>query len=347
MPTRLLILLVTVGAVWSAAREGAAQDPGAVACQQAVDGQDWDQVISACPAVLADLPENHPYFVSWTQSLNYAYGIACPAAHDAQQWDRAIAACEPAVQANPDAFIVNYYLGRAYSSTQDWARAAINFSSFLDGAQNSDAASQLSQQIAVAQKYGGLAYARANAAQDAIPLLQAAAGADATDVEVHYRLGIALLQTNDPAGAERALSVVLAQDPIPGVLYLAGQLNYNAGEFTKAVERLSGYLAADPAGERAPDAHFMLGQALQGSDEDRAITHYRGFLEGAGSGGADPREADANYAVGSIYYNRDDCANAEQFYKRLMEIAPDHANAAQVQEILASIAEGACGDGDR
>ena len=343
MHTRLLPLLVLAGAALGAGRDAAAQDP--VACQQAVDGQDWDRVISACPAVLAELPENHPYFVSWTQSLNYAYGIACPAAHDAQQWDGVIAACEPAVQANPDAFIVNYYLGRAYSSKQDWARAAVNFSSFLNGARgNSEVASQLSQQMAIAERYGGLAYARANAAQDAIPLLQGAAAANATDVEVHYRLGIALLQTGDSAGAERALSVVVAEapSPIPGVLYLAGQLNYNAGDYAKADERLSGYLAADPNGERSADAHYMLAQALQGSDEERAVTHYRGFLDRAGSAPGDPRLVDANYALGTIYFNREDCPNAEQHYSRFMELAPDHANAAQVTELLKQIAEVGC-----
>ena len=51
---------------------------------------------------------------------------------------------------------------------------------------------------------------------------------------------------------------------------------------------------------------------------------------------------DANFALGTIFFNRDDCGNAETHYQQFMELAPDHANAAQVTEILASIAEGGC-----
>ena len=106
-------------------------------------------------------------------------------------------------------------------------------------------------------------------------------------------------------------------------MYLAGQLNFNAGEYAKAAERMAAYLAAEPNGSGATDAHYMLALSLQGSDEDRAITHYRSFLDGAPAG--DARLADANYALGTIYYNRDDCGNAEQHYQTLLELAPDHA----------------------
>ena len=346
MHTRFLALLVLAGAVSFAARDAAAQDvdpQAALACSQAVDSQNWDQVMSVCPAVLEKLPEDHPYYASWTQSVNYAYGLACPGAGEAEQWDRVIATCEPALQVNPSAFIFNYFLGRAYASKQDWPRAAVNFSSFLNAVQgNSEAAAQLSNQVTFAQRVGGIAYARANAANDAIPLLQAAAAANPKDVEVQFRLGRALLATGEEAGAERALSAYIAEapDPAPGIVFLAGQLNFNAGDYAKADERLSAFLAADPSGRGAPEAHYMLALALQGADEDRAITHYRGFLDGVAAD--DPRLPDANYALGTMYYNRDDCANAEQHYNRMMELAPDHANAAQVAEILAAIAEGGC-----
>ncbi len=346
MKTRFLTPLILAGAALFAGRAAAAQDvdpQAALACSQAVDGQDWDQVMSACPAVLAQLPEDHPYYASWTQSVNYAYGLACPGAGEAEQWDQVIATCEPALQANEDAFIFNYFLGRAYAAKQDWTRAAVNFSSFLNGVQgNSEAAAQLSDQVAFAQRVGGIAYARANAVQDAIPLLQAAAAADPKDVEVQFRLGRALLATGEEAGAERALSAYIeeAPNPAPGIVFLAGQLSYNAGDYAKADERLSAFLAAEPNGRGAPEAHYMLALALQGSDEDRAITHYQGFLGGVGP--EDPRVPDASFALGTIFFNKDDCSSAEPHYNRFLELAPDHQNAAQVTEILAAIAESGC-----
>ncbi len=344
MPFKISALLV-IAAAFAPAPEAAAQDvdpQAALACSQAVDGQNWEQVRSACPPVLAQLPEDHPYFASWTHSVNYALGLACPEVAQAEQWDRVIEYCAPAVQANPDAFIFNFFLGRAYATGQDWANAAVSFSQFLDAARgNSDAAAQLGNQIAFAQRVGGIAYARAGAATDAIPLLRAAAAANPKDVEVHFRLGRALLDTGGD-GAEAALSVYIAEapEPAPGIVYLAGQLNFNAGEYAKAAERMAAYLAAEPNGSGATDAHYMLALSLQGSDEDRAITHYRSFLDGAPAG--DARLADANYALGTIYYNRDDCGNAEQHYQTLLELAPDHANAAQVTEILGQIAEAGC-----
>ena len=315
----------------------------ATACMQAVDSANYQQVLAACPEVLQSLPEDHPYYAHWSQTVQYAYSLQCQPAFDAQQWDNVIAYCQMAVEANPGAFIMNYFLGVAYQTKQDWANTAVNFQAFLDGVRgNSEAASQLAQQVSIAQRAGGLAYARARAFGDAIPLLQAAVRENADDVEVNYRLGVGLLSTGDNSGAERAFTAVIenAPEPIPVVLFLAGQLSYNAGDLPNAVQRLSAYLDAAPNDRGAPDAHYMLAQALQGSETERAANHYQSFLGAATAD--DPRVADANYSLGTLYYNVDDCSNAEQYYKRFMELAPDHQNAAQVTEILASIAEGGC-----
>ena len=348
MQIRLIPLsaALVLGLVAGLAPEAAAQDVDpqkASACLQAVDGQNYEQVLAACPEVLSTLPEDHPYYAHWSQTVNYAYSLQCEPAAQAQQWDNVISYCQMAVQANPAAFILNYYLGLAYTTKQDWANSAVNFAAFLTGVQgNSDAASQLSEQIQVAQRSGGIAYARANAVQDAIPLLQAAARANETDVEVHFRLGRALLAAGDSAGAERALDIYLdnAPQPVPGIAFLVGQLAYNAGNVAKADQRLSAFLDAQPSGQGSADAHYMLAQALQGSNEDRAVTHYQGFLAGAAAG--DARIHDANFALGTIFYNRDDCDNAQTHYQALVDDAPDHANAAQVTELLAQIAEFGC-----
>ncbi len=351
MDTRLLpiSLILLFGALAAPASDAEAQDVDpqkAAACMQAVDSANYEQVLAACPEVLAVLPEDHPYYAHWSQTVNYAYSLQCEPAAQAQQWDSVITYCQMAVQANPQAFILNYYLGLAHMTKEDWANAGVSFSTFLDGVQgNREAASQLSQQITVAQRSGGIAYARANAIQDALPLLQAASRANPQDVEIHFRLGNALLRTGDNAGGERALDVYIehAPAPAPAIIFIVGQLAYNSGNLTKADALLSRFLEAQPSGRGSADAHYMLGQALQASDEDRAITHYQGFLAGADAG--DARVADANFALGTILYNRDDCSNAEQYYQAMLEAAPDHANAAQVTEILASIAEGGCESG--
>ncbi len=348
MQIRLIPLsaALVLGLVAGLAPEAAAQDVDpqkASACLQAVDGQNYEQVLAACPEVLETLPEDHPYYAHWSQTVNYAYSLQCEPAAQAQQWDNVISYCQMAVQANPGAFILNYYLGLAYTTKEDFANSAVSFSAFLNGVQsNSDAASQLSEQIAVAQRSAGIAYARAGAAQDAIPLLQAAAAANETDVEVHFRLGRARLDTGDMAGAERAFDVYLdnATQPLPTITFMVGQLAYNAGNVAKADQRLSAFLAAQPTGRGSADAHYMLAQALQGSDEDRAVTHYQGFLAAAPAD--DARVHDANFALGTIFYNRDDCDGAQTHYQALVDAAPNHASAAQVTELLAQIAEFGC-----
>ncbi len=352
MQIRLLPLSATLvtGLVAGLAPEAAAQDVDpqkASACMQAVDGQNYEQVLAACPEVLETLPEDHPYYAHWSQTVNYAYSLQCEPAFQGQQWDSVIAYCQMAVQANPAAFNLNYYLGVAYTATQDWANSAVNFSAFLNGIQgNSEAAAQLSDLVDASQRLGGIAYARVNAVQDAIPLLQAASAKDGTDVEVHFRLGRALLASGDAAGGEAALDVYLenAPQPLPQIRFLVGQLAYNAGNVAKADRLLSAFLEAQASGQGSADAHYMLAQALQGSDEDRAVTHYQGFLAAAAAG--DARVHDANFALGTIFFNRDDCDNAETHYQALIDAAPDHANAAQVTELLAQIAEFGCsGDG--
>ena len=245
---------------------------------------------------------------------------------------------------------VNFLIGLAYQAKEDWANAGPYFEMFVSAAEG-DAAGRAGQaeQIAAAQRSGGIAMANAGAPDRAIPLLRAAASANRSDIEVQYRLGVALAQTGDTAGAEQALSVVIAEGPDSGArtnaLLMAGQLNAQAGDCAKASTRLSEYIEKGD-GSRNADLHVLVAQTCQQSDTALATTHYRGFVESAGAA-QHPAYADSLFALGTIYYNADDCANAEQYYKTLMEAAPGHANAAQVQDILASIAEGACGGGDR
>lgn len=340
---RFAALVVCCAAMTAASvRPSEAQDTPAARCSVAVNAQDLDGVIESCPAALEELPADHPFYDHFQQTLNYAFGQRCTPAAQSQDWDSVLTYCVPAASMNPG---LNFVIGLAYQAKQDWANAGPYFEAFVN------AGGGQAEQVALAQRSGGIALARAGAPDRAVPLLQGAARAKPDDVEVQYRLGVALLRMGDTDGGERALGAVIGAAPAGSAartqaLFMAGQVNHQAGDFAKAAERLGEYLGADPDGERAADVHYMLGQALQGSDTAQAATHYRGFLDRAGSAADDPRVADAAYAAGTIYYNADDCANAETYYQRFIEVASSDERAAQVQEILASIAEGACG-GDR
>lgn len=350
MPSNLRLgALLVCGAVLAAvpgALPAEAQDTPAARCSVAVNAQDLDGVIESCPAALEELPTDHPFYEHFRQTLDYALGQKCQPAAQAQDWDAVINYCVPAAAGN---YRVNFLIGLAYQAKQDWANAGPYFEMFVSAAEG-DAAGRAQQadQIAAAQRSGGIAMANAGAPDRAIPLLRGAAAANASDIEVQYRLGVALAQTGDTAGAERALSVVIAEGPDSGArtnaLLMAGQLNAQAGDCAKASERLTEYIGKGD-GSRDADLHVLVAQTCQQSDTEKATTHYRGFLESSGAA-QHQAYADALFALGTIYYNADDCANAEQYYQTLMEAAPGHANAAQVTDILASIAEGACGGGD-
>lgn len=347
MPSNLRLgALLVCGAVLAALPAEAQDAPTAPAlCSAAVNAQDLDGVIESCPTALEEIPTDHPFYEHFRQTLDYALGQKCQPAAQAEDWDSVIRYCVPAAAGD---YRVNFLIGLAYEAKEDWANAGPYFEMFVAAAEGDADGRTRQDEIAAAQRNGGIAMARAGAPDRAVPLLRGAAAANASDIEVQYRLGRALAQTGDTAGAEQALSVVIAEGPdsVPrtNALLMAGQLNAQAGDCAKASERLTEYIGKGD-GSRDADLHLLVAQTCQQSDTERATTHYRGFVESSGAA-QHQAYADALFALGTIYYNADDCANAEQYYQTLMEAAPGHTNAAQVQDILASIAEGACGGGD-
>lgn len=329
------------------AAPASAQDTAPARCSVAVNAQDLDGIIADCPAALDELEPDFPFYGHWQQMVQYAFGQKCPPAAQSGDWDSVIAYCGPAAAALPDAYELNLYLGQAYWAKQDFATAGPYFELFVSAAEaDAQGRAQRAEQIQIAQQRGGYALFAAGAPDRAIPLLRGAAAADRLDFEVQFRLGIALTQTGDTAGADEALSVVIDEGPDSplrtNALLVAGQINHQAGDYDRSVPRLAEYLEKGDSA-RFSTVHLLLAQSLEESDPARAATHYRSYIDGVGSGGDSAQVGDAHWRAGTIFYNDDDCASAEQHYQQMLEISPDHPNAAQAQEILAAIAEGGCG----
>jgi len=119
MPTRFpaLSVVAAFGVLVGSAQEATAQDVDpqkAAACMQAVDGANYEQVLAACPEVLEVLPEDHPYYAHWAQTVNYAYSLQCQPAFEAQQRDSVIAYCQMAVEAG------TFFTDEKTSTIREW-----------------------------------------------------------------------------------------------------------------------------------------------------------------------------------------------------------------------------------
>ncbi len=320
------------------------------ACEAAIESQVWEDVVEFCEPLLLD--ESHPDWDFFKENVDYAHQTIayalqtqCVESAQASDWDTTLSACPPTVDAFPDFLAGHLFLGFAHQAKGDAELATGSFENFLAAADaNPEMAAQLGEQIALAQKNVAISYLAAGKRVEAIPLLREVAAKDPTDAESSFRLGFALLQEKDTEGAEEAFSTVIALDPdipqLPQVLHLAGQLNFNAGDYAKADERLSRYLELEPDGERAADSHYMLG-FIAGRDEDqsRMVGHYRSAVEGAPD---DPRAKEANYSLGVITFNRNQCNSAQRYFTRFLRLAGNDSRRADVEDMLLDIEDGLC-----
>ena len=325
------------------------------ACEAAIESQVWEKVLEVCEPLLAIHGESHP---SWSfykenvdyahQTINYTHQTQCVQAAQASDWDTTLTACPATVAAFPDFLAAHLFLGFAHQAKGDVAQATSAFEEFLAGADaNPEMAAQLGEQIALARKNVAISHLATGNREAAISLLREVAANDPTDAEVHYRLGFALLQEKDTAGAEESFAVVIDVDPdipqLPQVLFLAGQIAYNAQEFDKAAERLDKYLEAEPDGEYSAECHWMLGfVAGRNDDEDGMVAHYRQALEATPD---DPRARDANYTLGVIAFNRGQCNTAQRYFNRFMRIAGNDSRRADVEDMILDIEDGVCEPG--
>lgn len=337
-------------------------------CRDAIEAQDWSEVITLCEALLdireAALAEMDESSRDWAptkenvettrQNVDYAYRMQCEGAAQAQDWSNAIENCGPAAERYPDAFQFHLYLALGHQAAQDTEASVASFRAFLGGVQgNPEMAAQLGQQVAFAQKSLGIALLTTGDRVGAIPVLRDAAAANPGDGELQTRLGFALLEEGDQGGAEAALDAAIslnADNPqvlesIYQQIFRFGANSFNDQDHEAAMVRLTKYLSGQPDGEYATDAHFMVAEIAIRDDENAlAMEHYRAFLERAPD---DPRAADVNFRVGEYYFQRRQCGAAERYYRRYMaQGGRSSQNAAYVEDILLDFEDGICEPGD-
>ena len=327
------------------------------ACEATIESQDWEKVIEVCEPLLAAHDPNHrmwDYFkenVEYAhQTINYANQTRCVESAQGADWDTVLATCPPTVEAFPEFIAGHLFVGLAHQAQGAGADATTAFESFLAAAEaNPEIASQMGAQIALAQKTAGINHLEMGNSEAAVALLRQAGEASPDDAEVHFRLGFALLQADDDAGAEEAFSTVIELNPdIPQlalVLFRAGTLAWNAQDYETARERLNGYLEAEPEGEQAAEAHWLLGSiGMQNGNQNQVITHFRAFMDAASD---DPRRTEAAYNLGNIYYNRNQCDSALRYYQQFLRAASRDPRAADVEELVLDIEDGLCEPGGR
>ena len=271
----------------------------------------------------------------------------CEAAAQASDWDAAVSHCEAALRALPDSYGIHYFLGFAHQARQAWNEAAASFESFVAAAEAlPEGSARPDEQIGIAVRSAAVASFRAGDRERALPLLRRAAEADPADAEVHFFLGVGLLEEDDRDGAEAAFIVVAREAPQIGqALFFLGQLRYDAGDYEAARDHLVRYLEADPAGPFRADAHWMAGSmAFRGSEsappdnpaeraaaESEALLHFAALLEVEPDS---PRAAVSHYFLGTIAADREECETARQHYEAFLAIAPEHERASEVRRYL-------------
>ena len=322
-------------------------------CDAAIDSQDWPQVVEMCESLLSD--ESHANWKFYKENveyahttINYGHQTQCVESAQTSDWDTALTACPPTLVAFPDFFAGHLFLGLAHQAKGDGSAATSSFENFLAAAENNpEMAEQLGDQIALARKSVAIHYLGMENRTTAIPLLRAAAEASPGDAELYFRLGYALLQEKDTAGAEEAFSAVIDLNPdipqLPQVLFLAGQLAYNAQEFDTAAERLNKYLEAEPEGDSVTEIQWMLGFiAAQGEDQRGMMRHYGAALQAAPR---DPRAKEANYSLGVIAFNGGQCNTAQRYFNAFLRLAGNDARRANVDDMILDIEDGVCEGG--
>ena len=331
------------------------QDDPDEACEAAIESQVWEDVIAACESLLSVHDESHLSWEFYKENVEYAHTTInyqnqtqCVESAQSAAWDTTLTACSATLEVMPDFFAGHLFLGFAHQANGSAAEAMSSFEKFLAGTDtNPEMAAQLGDQIAMARRNVALGRSESGDRAAAIPLLRQVAAADPTDAEIHFRLGFALLQEQDTAGAEEAFSVVIAQNPdipqLPQVLYRAASINFNARDYDKAGPRLTSYLEAEPEGEYVTEAHWMLGFIAQLAQDQRGVMrHYGVALQAAPN---DPRAKEANYSLGVIAFNGGQCNTAARYLNAFMRLSGNDSRRAVVEDMILDIEDGICEGG--
>lgn len=330
------------------------EDPDEV-CEAAIESQVWEDVIRDCEPLLSTHDESHPSWEFYKENVDYAHTTInyqnqqqCMESAQSGAWDTTLTACPAILGVAPDFFVAHLFLGFAHQAKGDGAAAVSSFEEFLAAADaNPEMAAQLGDQINLARRTVAIAKSEMGDRAAAIPLLRQVAEADPTDAEAHFRLGFALLQEDDNAGAEEMFSVVIDLNPdipqLSQVLFLTGQLEYNAQEFDSAAGRLNAYLEREAEGQYATEAHWMLGFiAGQNNDQRGMMRHYGAALAADPN---NPNARDANYSLGVIAFNGGQCSTAERYFRAFLRLAGGDSRAADVEDMILDIEDGVCEGG--
>ncbi len=275
-----------------------------------------------------------------------AEAAACEAAVQASDWNGAVPRCEAALVADPDGFGLHYFLAFAHQGLGAWGPAADAFEAFVAAADDDgDRAERLADEIASARRSAAVARFRSGDLEAALPLLERAAEADATDAETWFWLGVARERSGDAAGAEAAFEAVTREAPeVADAWFLLGRLRYRGDDPQAARTRLERYLEAAPDGAFAAEAHWMAASiALGETGEESSVAaeaasrHFAAYLESAAlssdaSGRA--RAAAAHYFLGGTTSEAGDCDAARAHYEAFLDLAPADDRVAEVRQFL-------------
>ncbi len=255
------------------------------------------------------------------------------AAYKKKDWDAAISNFEAAIGANDTLFASYYYLGWAYQSKKNFEKSAESFVKYLDKApDNPDAADM----VIAATRQGGLAYARGNQFEQAIPLLNKAADAKPNDAEVQFFLGMSHLKSGVAETAEGHFNKVNQLQPnLDLAWYYAGYIAYDRKDWSAAKERLSKYVELKPKGSFAGDAHSLLGlMAMTAGDKSSAKSHMTKCLELKPDS---PQAAQAHYILGSLAAQSEQFELARSHFQAYLRLQPTGPQAVEVKKFLADM----------
>lgn len=329
-------------------------DPDEV-CEAAIESQVWEDVIAKCEPLLSTHDESHPSWEFYKENVEYAHTTInyqnqqqCVESAQSGAWDTTLTACPAILATTPDFFVAHLFLGFAHQGKGDTAQAIGSFEDFLAAAgANPEMAAQLGDQISMARRNVAIGRLEQGDRAGAIPLLREVAEADPTDAEAYFRLGFALLQEEDNAGAKEAFSAVIDLNPdipqLPQVLFLTGQLEYNGQDFESAAARLNAYLEREPEGQYATEVHWMLGFIAGRNEDQRGMMRHYGAALAADPD--NPNARDANYSLGVIAYNGRQCNTAERYFRAFMRLARGDSRAADVEDMLLDIEDGVVCEG--
>lgn len=270
---------------------------------------------------------------------------ACQEAAKKNDWATVITSCEKAVAANPDVFASHYMLGWAYLQTKKWDKCAEHYQKFLQKLGNEEAP----QQREISNRQGGLCYWQAGQHAKAIPFLQKAAQSKPNDHTVQNALGLSYMRSNRENDAEQAFGKVIQLKPDnANPYYYAGNINFRQQDLAKAEQRLTKYLELQPAGQFAPDAHFMVGSIIYRNAEQAenkaehfgvVKDHLGKFLEAKPNA---PQAPQALYILGYIAAQEEDNETAKSHFEKFLQLQPTGPQAEEAKRFLAELsAEGA------